>query len=456
VANDLLRLARERVPSPARTGEHISRKELADLASDLLFGTDRAAYSSFNANYVGKLENGVIRWPCEEYRAALRTALHVDSDEELGFSDPHRTRPTANDLAPQLGQSGDRPAEVELNASTATRDARTAALFARQITAGAVDTLTLEQIDADIRQLARRYVSWPMFDLFDDIRYLRSNVFELLNRNRLPGQMRQLYVAAARLCGLQAHVCLDLGYYAEADTHARAALQAADAAGHHGVSAWVRALQSLIAYWDGRPSDAIQLAAEGANYACDLSTAVRLRALTARAAALTGDNASAIAALNAAEEARGMSLVNDETGGVFAFPEAKQATYAGTTLTALDAAFARRAIAESTRALALYQAATPANRSTGDILAAHLDLATAYLTADDLDAAADQITHVLAIPSTQRTASIRKRARGVATRLSAGRYTGARLAHGLRDDLAGFCAPTSQSALPAPRTGAPQ
>lgn len=90
MSNDLLRAARERLPSTVRPGRSTSRKELADLVNDLLYG-QRSTHSGFDANYVGKLERGDIRWPRDDYRAALRVVLRIGSDEELGFFDP-RTR----------------------------------------------------------------------------------------------------------------------------------------------------------------------------------------------------------------------------------------------------------------------------------------------------------------------------------------------------------------------------
>lgn len=45
----------------------------------------------------------------------------------------------------------------------------------------------------------------------------------------------------------------------------------AHAAGHQGMYDWVRTVQSLIAYWDGRTTAAVQLAQDGSRHARDLS-----------------------------------------------------------------------------------------------------------------------------------------------------------------------------------------
>jgi hypothetical protein len=70
-------------PSPqGRSG--LSRPELAKLVVTYLQRT-RSKVFPFNANYVGKLERGEIRWPQEEYREALRAILKVNEDADLGF-----------------------------------------------------------------------------------------------------------------------------------------------------------------------------------------------------------------------------------------------------------------------------------------------------------------------------------------------------------------------------------
>jgi hypothetical protein len=297
--------------------------------------------------------------PNRDYQTLL-SRMFLANPVRLGFAVDYS--PQSSVLVPPIPPPGDR---IRLDAGTqhaaATVDARAAARFVRQIVAGAVNPLILEQCDADIRRLARAYISVPLFDLFLEIRTLRSGVFDLINANRYPGQLRDLHLAGSRLCGLQAHVCLDLGHYQQADDLARTAWLCADLADHPGMRGWVRGLQSLIAYWDRRPAAAVDLAADGVSHVTDGSIAVRLAALQARAAAACGDHRGALAALEAADTARHRLRVDDETGGVFTFPDAKQAAYAGTTLLTLDHRdLAGRAVNQSQRAIDLYEAATPA------------------------------------------------------------------------------------------------
>jgi hypothetical protein len=91
--NELLRRARERILSPDAPGEGLSRQELAELTNRWIFES-RGIVVTLDANYIGKLEAGKIRWPQALYREAFRAVLNADSDRQLGFRRPRR-RPTA-------------------------------------------------------------------------------------------------------------------------------------------------------------------------------------------------------------------------------------------------------------------------------------------------------------------------------------------------------------------------
>jgi hypothetical protein len=88
-ANDQLRQARERTESPSQPGECLSRQELAELVNAYLWDHHEQRVE-LDANYIGKLERGVIRWPSARYREALRSILGVSSDAALGLSNQRR------------------------------------------------------------------------------------------------------------------------------------------------------------------------------------------------------------------------------------------------------------------------------------------------------------------------------------------------------------------------------
>ena len=75
--NDLIRDARIRLG--------LSREELADAANrqPALTGS---RHGPMTANLIGKIEQGRVRLPARERRAALRAVLGVDSDAALGLA----------------------------------------------------------------------------------------------------------------------------------------------------------------------------------------------------------------------------------------------------------------------------------------------------------------------------------------------------------------------------------
>lgn len=92
--NAVLSDARQRLPSPVRPGQCMSRSELADAVNaslDAIYpGCDVSAhYVDFR--WVGKLERGEHRWPSEARRAALRQVLGALTDADLDLYSPRRS-----------------------------------------------------------------------------------------------------------------------------------------------------------------------------------------------------------------------------------------------------------------------------------------------------------------------------------------------------------------------------
>lgn len=96
--NDHLRRAREQIESPHATGEPLSRQEVAELVNRWLFEHKHRTVD-LDANYIGKLEQGIIRWPQDpQRREAFRAVLGAATDAELGFRRPRRARSTVADV----------------------------------------------------------------------------------------------------------------------------------------------------------------------------------------------------------------------------------------------------------------------------------------------------------------------------------------------------------------------
>ncbi|MDI3389450.1 helix-turn-helix transcriptional regulator [Streptomyces sp. B-S-A8] len=334
-------------------------------------------------------------------------------------------------------------------------DASSSAEFALFIAQSNADEFVVEQLESDVARLARSYVSHPLMELYVEIRQLRDGVFRLLRGRQRPRQTSDLYVSASRLCGLSAHVCLDLGHYDSAATHARTARACAAAAGHEGLLAWVRAVESLIAYWTGRYKRAAHLARAGRGHRAGGSVSARLAGLEARALAIAGDGTGAAAALTDADRARGREHGADEAPGIFAFPMAKQFAYAGTTHLAIGGReHIQQAIASADTAVRLYRSAEHDDQSVGDLFAAHVDLARGHLLLADLDGAEAILGFVLDAPPERFSASIVRRLVDLGRELGRPQYGGAEQAAHLRERLqhmAALAAPPAAHSLELPK-----
>ena len=95
--NELLRQARERMPSRLAPGDCLSRQELAEQVNQWLYDRTKKRVE-LDANYIGKLERGLIRWPCRDYRQAFRAVLQVEADVHLGFCGRRRRSVSVSDV----------------------------------------------------------------------------------------------------------------------------------------------------------------------------------------------------------------------------------------------------------------------------------------------------------------------------------------------------------------------
>ena len=419
----------------------IKRREAVGHTQETL-----AAAMDVDRTTVGRWESGrAIPRPWMRPKLARQLRVNADQLDKLLAPEPSAV-PSA---VPPPHPKPETSLRVSLVQAVAT-DSAESALFINFASATNVDTILLEQLDADVSRLALEYVSKPLPDLVHQIGALRSGVFELLRGRQRPHQTIRLYLTAGRLSGLATHVALDLGHYAVAATHARTAWLCAESADHDGMRAWVRSAQSLIAYWQRDYALAAHLASAGMPFADGGTIGARLLSLQARAAAALGDGPAALRAIEAAADARTGPGLN-ELPGIFSFPEAKQWTYAGTALLALNSSsYVGRAIAASTRAIALYEGAPSLDQSSGDLLAGHLDLANAYLARGDGDAAQESLTAVLTASPDRYTASIARRLNTLSNRLSSPVYSGSSLLSGLRENVREACSRPALTTTPEP------
>ncbi|MFJ4515586.1 helix-turn-helix domain-containing protein [Streptomyces sp. NPDC088816] len=385
---------------------------------------------------IGRYEREA-RLPVPYARKHLARVFNVDVaqlDQAVAASKGRRDGPIAG--AVEIALPALSPQASRVRGAPLLEDAARSAEFARFIAQRNVDELVVEQLEADVGRLARTYVSHPLMEQYVEIKRLRDGVFELLRGRQRPRQTTDLYLSASRLCGLSAHVCLDLGDYDSAATHARTARACAEAAGHEGMLAWVRAVESLIAYWTGQYERAAQLAQVGRQHREGGSIGARLASLEAWALAVVGDSAGALVALSDAERSREAISGRDEVLGVFDFPAAKQFAYAGTALLAVGGQeHVQQAIVSAETAIRLYRSADGDDQSVGDLFAAHLDLASGHLLLGDLDGTEEMLGFVLQSSPERMSASIVRRLTVLGRELGGPQYGGAAQAVHLRDRL---------------------
>lgn len=116
--NDLLRSARQRVPSPTVPGECLSRAELAEAVNAWLWERTERRYE-LDDHLIGKWERGRVRCPIAPYRAALRAVLGVASDAALGFEPAPRRSRVATPV-PAAGDGRWARAQIVEDGTTAT------------------------------------------------------------------------------------------------------------------------------------------------------------------------------------------------------------------------------------------------------------------------------------------------------------------------------------------------
>ncbi|GAA0413298.1 XRE family transcriptional regulator [Streptomyces luteireticuli] len=414
---------------------------LVQLRDDLGWSQQRVAdeynkaegRSAMTGKEVGRYERE-SRVPTSRTRSFLAVVFGIEMSALDRAAGVTKRRKAAGRRIPQpIGQKG---LQAPPSRRALAADAATSARFSRFVANRNTDAYAVEQLDVEVFTLARQYVSHPLSELYIDIRELRDEAFELLRGRQRPRQTLDLYVTAGRLCGLSAHVCLDSGDYSSAMTHARTAWACAEEADHHGLRAWVRGMQSLITFWNGDPGKAAELARSGQSFPATGTMGARLASLEARALGMAGDRHGATAALLKAERARNALQNSEETPGIFSFPHAKQLTYAGTTHLSLgDRSNVRQAIDSAAAAIDLYRDSDTDDRSTGDLLAAHLDLVRGHILAGDVDAAETMLTFVLDSPPSLLSASILRRLAGLSDELGADQYRGSPCVAHLREHI---------------------
>ncbi|WP_244235816.1 hypothetical protein [Micromonospora inaquosa] len=360
---------------------------------------------------------------------------------------PTSPTPQAEPLTPtdEPGRSSD---PLERQVAMATRRAARFATFAEIDNVGPE---AIAQLRDDVVHLANAYIHDPLASIMSDLLTEQEAVFQLLEGRQKPALSRDLYLLAGVVSGLIAKASQDLGRFHEAMTHARTLYVCADNADHQGLRAWARGLQGLIAYWAGRPQEAVRYAQSGAEFAANVSGSVAswLPALEARAWAVMNSPDEASHALGRAVDQRAVHRPDDldAIGGLLAFPQAKQSYYAAGTYVCLDGEH-DRAQSEALSALDLFEHGRPEDRSFSDEAGARAELALARVNAGHVDGAQQALAPVLALEPDRRIGGILTSATRVHQALRSRHHANSPVARHLREEIEAFCR-VPAAALPA-------
>ncbi|WP_233625182.1 hypothetical protein [Actinoplanes sp. ATCC 53533] len=311
------------------------------------------------------------------------------------------------------------------------------------------DDETVAQLAADVRKLAKDYLTDAPYTLIRPLNHARDRVFRLIDERQLPRLLPGLYAGAGRLSALLAHACADLGHPYAADSHARTAWVCAEMADDDALRVYTKWVQSNTSYWTGDYATAAEAAAVGRQHAHTPADVLRLASQQARAAAAAADRRTAADALAAARDACA-AVAEGPAGrdGVFDFSAGKGNYYfseIGVTLGG-EENWARAADDAQTAITLL--TADPAACSEFRA-AAHIDLAAARLAGDHLEGAAEALAPVLNLPVELRTAPVAGRAASIATTIAKARFDAVPQAALLRDQLRMFVAYSAARELPA-------
>ncbi|WP_305784970.1 XRE family transcriptional regulator [Symbioplanes lichenis] len=256
-----------------------------------------------------------------------------------------------------------------------------------------------------MQRLALAYPQRPLTELLGDLVETQDTLFTLLERRQSPQQARQLHFLASVTSGLLAKASHDLADPHAAMLQARTAVLCADQADHNGLRAWLRGLQSLVAYCSGRYAEAVRYAEMGSDFAfrSNGTTSVWLPVSAARAYAALGNGEKTISAIRAAEEA--WSHVEpdemDELGGICTFNQPRTLYYAADALAWLPSE-TEQAIGYASRAVNAYADPHEPSWAFGDQAGSHSDLAVARIASRDVEGAEEALSPVLSLEPSQR------------------------------------------------------
>jgi hypothetical protein len=251
--NEALRMARERTESPTHPGECLSRQELAELVNEHIYRHTRRR-AGLDANYVGKVERGLISWPSADYRAGFRAVLGVMTDDALGF---HNSRRRAVKVADMNRKQFLRAAGVGLGV---------AALGSLDVllepSQGTVPPTRIGQTEIEqVHTAARVFKSWDAehgggLSRETVLAQLRWSA-RLLDSTCADALRPELFSAVAYLASVHGFMCFDAYAFDDSRRTLRFALACAEEAGDWGLRAEILSRMARQDIHTGHPDQGV-------------------------------------------------------------------------------------------------------------------------------------------------------------------------------------------------------
>lgn len=310
--NDRLRRARDRTESPNSSGDCLSRQELAELVNAWMF-EHKEAVVELDANYIGKLEQGAIRWPQDpRRREAFRAVLGVSTDAELGFHRPRRSRTTV------AGVDRQQFIGMGLGLSVGTLGGPSALLAVLTATQPTRVPSVVDLSDiAEVRAAATMFEGWDHRWGGGMVRaavtaQLRHCV-ELLNARCAERVRAELFSAVGGLAEVAGYMAYDAFAHDDARRLFRFALACAEEADDWHLRAKVLSSMALQAIWCGDPDTGLTFTELAMVRADRLTSTERamLHAARARALARLGRVQDTVVAVRVADEEVSHCPTND-------------------------------------------------------------------------------------------------------------------------------------------------
>lgn len=255
--NDLLRAARD--------AAGLTQSQLAERANAQV-ETISGRLGAMDADYVGKLERGIHRWPNKDYRQALREVLQATTERDLGFfsTRSHVASVVVGSPRAEGGDDVERKAFLRVLAGSVASLALADPLgeFASEVVGGR----RIGQAEVDhVRQLARMFAG-------QDHQYggglsaraviaQLSATAELTEGSFASTRLRnELFSAVAELADTAAGICFDAGSQVQAERAFRFGAGCATESGDWALRAKTLSGLANLFVHQGRADDALSLA----------------------------------------------------------------------------------------------------------------------------------------------------------------------------------------------------